>query len=403
MGVKKLKYHSLIDKVYTRPNLYVAWEKVKANKGSGGIDGVTIEEFDRDIGNNIEEIHRLLYEDKYEPLPVRRVWIPKGNGKERPLGIPVIRDRVVQQAIANKLQPIFEKKFLECSYGFRPGRSAHDAIRKVDEYLKEGNEWVVEVDIEKYFDTVNQELLMKLVNEEVADGRVLRLIEKFLRSGVMEEAKVEYQVSGTPQGGVISPLLANIYLHEFDRKMTDEGYKTVRYADDVVTMCRSKQEAEEAFKRIKGILEGDLKLKLSQEKTIITHVSKGFEFLGHRFVSNRDGNWKMPRKKAIESFKGKIRWLTRRQQPESMSQIIANVNPVIRGWGNYFKHSNCKSLFGSLDLWVNNRVRACKVKGWGKVTRLNITNKKLMKMGLSSLYGLLYRQTGLTPCKGATV
>jgi RNA-directed DNA polymerase len=391
MEEKKLKYHSLIDKVYTRPNLYVAWEKVRANKGCGGIDRVTIEEFERNGAINIEEIHRLLYEDKYEPLPVKRVWIPKANGKERPLGIPVIRDRVVQQAIGNKLQPIFEKKFFDCSYGFRPGRSAHDAIKKVEEYL------------EKFFDTVNQEILMELVNEEIADGRVLRLIEKFLRSGIMEEAKVEYQVTGTPQGSVISPLLANIYLHEFDKKMTEEGYKMVRYADDMVVMCRTNREAGKVFKRIKQIHEDELKLKLNPEKTRLTHVSKGFEFLGHLFVRNRYGNWKMPRKRAIESFKDKIRWLTRRQQPKSMSQIIENINPVIRGWGNYFKNSNCKTIFWELDCWTRNRVRAFKVKGWGKRAHLKIPNKKLMRLGLSSLYGLLKRQAGITPCKGATV
>jgi group II intron reverse transcriptase/maturase len=402
MEGKKLKYHSLIDKVYTRPNLYLAWEKVRSNKGSGGVDRVTIEEFERKLDNNIEEIHRLLYEDTYEPLPVRRVWIPKANGKERPLGIPVIRDRVVQQGIVNKLQPIFGKKFLDCSYGYRPGRSTHDAIKKVEEYLREGYKWVVEVDIEKYFDTVNHELLMKLVNEEVADGRVLRLIQKFLRSGVMKETGIEYQVTGTPQGGVISPLLANIYLHEFDRKMMGEGYKIVRYADDVVVMCRNNLAAGKAFKRIKEILEGELMLKLSKEKSKLTHMSKGFEFLGHLFVSNKYGNWKMPRKRAIESFKEKIRWLTRRQQPKSMLLIIEDINPVIRGWGNYFKHSNCKTLFWELDCWTRNRVRAFKVKGWGKRSHLKIPNRKLMNMGLCSLYGLLNRQAGLTPCKGAT-
>ena len=199
------KVHSLIDKVYKPLNLYIAWEKVKANKGSGGVDRVSIEDFERNLPQNLEEIHRLLKEDRCLPRPVRRVWIPKPNKDKRPLGIPAVRDRVVQQALLNRLQRIFEVKFCDCSFGFRPGRSPHQAIEKVEEYLKGDCQWVVEVDIEKFFDTVNQKKLIDLVAEEIADGRVLRLIRSFLRCGVMEDMKVEYRVTGTPQGGVFTP------------------------------------------------------------------------------------------------------------------------------------------------------------------------------------------------------
>jgi len=394
--VKKLKYHSLIDKVYTRPNLYVAWEKVKANKGSGGIDDVSIKEIEQNLMLNIEEIHRLLYEDRYQPQPVKRVWIPKPDGNKRPLGIPTVRDRVVQQAILNKLTPIFEPKFLDCSYGFRPNRSAHQSIQKVDEYLNSGYRWVVEVDIEKFFDTINQEKLIDFVAEEIADGRVLRLVRSFLHSGVMEDMKIEYQSTGTPQGGVISPLLANIYLYQFDKEMTESGYKVIRYADDIVILCQKKIEAEQALRKTREILERELNLKLNPEKTKITHKSKGFEFLGYNFFGYEEGkwkgNWKIPRKRAIETFKDKIRYLTRRQQPKSMSEIIKEINPVIRGWGNYFIYGTCKRKFWQLDCWIRDRVKAYKVRGWGKLAHLKYPNWKLKLMGLCSLSGLLYHR-----------
>jgi len=346
--------------VYKVLNLFIAWEKVKANRGSGGVDRVTVEEFDRRRGENLEEIHRLLREDRYEPTPVRRVWIPKGDGKKRPLGIPTIRDRVVQQALLNKMEKIFEAKFLESSYGFRPKRSCHGAIKKVEGYLKEGSQWVVEVDIEKFFDTVDHELMLDKVNEEISDGRVLRLIRKFLKAGVMEEMKVERPTEGTPQGGVISPLLANIYLHTFDEQMSAGGYKVVRYADDIVVLCRSEEEAKRVMAKIKEILEGELRLKLNPEKTRIVHLSKGFEFLGYVF---RWG-YKYPRNKSREAFEDKIRHMTRRSQPKSVSQIIKEINPVIRGWGNYFMYGSCLMLYRKYDYWIRRRLRAFKAKKW---------------------------------------
>jgi len=397
---KKFKHHSLIDKVYKRLNLYIAFEKVKASKGAGGIDGISLEQFEHDLERNLEEVHRLLYEDKYQPQPVKRVFIPKPNKEKRPLGLPTIRDKVVQQALLNRLGKIFEAKFKDSSYGFRPGKSPLQAIKKVEEYLKAGYQWVVEVDIEKFFDTVDHEILIDLVAEEVADGRVLRLIRSFLKAGVMEEMKVEYQSTGTPQGGVISPLLANIYLHPYDEEMIKAGYKTVRYADDIVIMCSKRKEAEEALGKTRKILEEKLKLKLNNQKTRITHKRKAFEFLGYLFGSGYS-DYKIPRKQAIKAFKDKIRWTTRRNQPKSMSQVIKELNPIIRGWRNYFKYGNSKKIFWELDCWVENRLRAYKAKRWGLRTHLKLPHWKFKAMGLVSLNETFYpNQLDLLPAKG---
>jgi len=383
------KVHSLIDKVYKPLNLYIAWEKVRVNKGCGGIDRVSIEEFDRNLIQNLDEIHRLLKEDRYLPQPVERVWIPKPNGGKRPLGIPVVRDRVVQQALLNRMQRIFEPKFCDCSFGFRPGRSAHQAIEKLKEYLKSGYQWVVEVDIEKFFDTVDQEKLIDFVAEEIADGRVLRLIQSLLRSGVMEDMKVKYQVTGTPQGGVVSPLLANIYLHPYDEKMSKEGYKLIRYADDMVVLCRTKGEAEKALRRTREILEGELNLKLNAQKTKITHKRQTFEFLGFLFGC-KYSDYKIPRNRAVEAFKEKVRRITRRHQPKSMSTIIAQLNPVVRGWGNYFLRGNCQRIFIGLDFWLRNRVTAFKLKRQGGYGHRKYPYSRLRAMGMFFLKDLLY-------------
>jgi len=397
---KKFKHHSLIDKVYKRLNLYIAFEKVKANKGVGGVDGVSIDEFERNLDRNLEEIHRLLYEDRYRPEPVRRVYIPKPDGDQRPLGIPTVRDRVVQQALLNRLEKIFEVKFKDCSYGFRRERSPLQAIQKLEEYLKAGYQWVVEVDIEGFFDTVNQEKLIDLVAEEIADGRVLRLIRSFLVSGVMEEAKIENRTTGTPQGGVISPLLANIYLHPYDEIMTQKGYKIIRYADDIVIMCRNKQEAERALSETKQILEGQLSLNLNIEKTRIVHKSQSFEFLGYLFGYGYS-DYKIPRRRAIDNFKDKVRWLTRRNQPKSMLQVIEELNPVIRGWRNYFKYGCSKKIFWELDCWIENRLRAYKVKRWGLKTHLKMPHSIFERMGLVTLNDTFYpNQPNLLPAMG---
>lgn len=397
---KKLKHHSLIDKVYKRLNLYIAFERVRLNKGVAGVDRVSLEEFERNLEFNLEEIHRLLYEDKYQPQPVRRVFIPKPNGDQRPLGIPTVRDRVTQQALLNRIGKIFEAKFMDCSFGYRPNRNTLQAISRLEQYLKQGYQWVVEVDIANFFDTVEHERLIDLVAEEIADGRILRLIRAFLQSGVMQEMKIEYSVTGTPQGGVISPLLANIYLHPFDERMSSQGYKVVRYADDIRILCQSKQEAEVALKEARDILEGEIGLKVNTEKTKIKHKSQTFEFLGYLFGSGYS-DYKMPRPRAIEAFKAKVRWATRRQQPKSMSQIVEELNPIIRGWGRYFVYGNSKRIYWQLDCWIRDRLRAYKLKRWSKLSYQKISGRRLEKMGLVSLYRLLNQQRlKLSPVKG---
>jgi group II intron reverse transcriptase/maturase len=382
---KKYKHHSLIDKVYKRLNLHIAYEKVKAKKGAGGVDRVSLEEFESNLERNLEEIHRLLYEDRYQPHAVRRVYIPKPNGDRRPLGIPSIRDRVVQQAVVNRIGKIFEGKFKDCSYGYRPNRSTRDAIEKVEECLRGGYEWVVEVDIAKFFDTVEQERIIDLVAEEIADGRVLRLIRSFLTSGVMEEMEVRYETTGTPQGGVISPLLANIYLHEFDTYMEERGYKVVRYADDVVILCRRKEDAQRALEDARCILEEKLRLQMNREKTRIVHKSQTFEFLGYLF-GHGYSDYKMPRPTSIERFKEKVRYLTRRQQPRAMSEIVERLNPVIRGWGRYYVYGHSNRVFWKLDCWIRDRVRAYKRKKWSALAYQKIQGRQLEQMGLVSLY-----------------
>lgn len=387
---REFRVHSLIDKVYKLLNLYIAWEKVKANKGAGGVDRVSVGDFEQDLDLNLREIHRLLYEDKYIPQPVRRVWIPKPNGDRRPLGIPTIRDRVVQQALLNRLSKIYEPKFLDCSFGFRPERSAHQAIQRIEGYLKDGCEWIVEVDIEKCFDTIDNALLMDFISEEIADGRILRLISSFLEAGVMGEIGGCHNIlRGTPQGGVISPLLANIYLHLFDEIMTKEGFRVIRYADDIVVLCRTKGEAEAAQSKIKEVLEARLKLKLNLQKTRIVHKTQGFEFLGYYFGRGYS-DYKIPRKRAIEAFKDKVRRLTRRQQPKSMSMIITELNPVVRGWGNYFVKGNCRRVFTELDFWLRNRITAYKLKRQGGYGHRKYPYSRLRAMGMLFLKDLLY-------------
>lgn len=379
------KYYSLIDKVCNLKNLCEAWEKVKANRGSGGVDKVSISQYEANLNQNLREMQRLLREGRYKPLPVRRAYIPKPNKKKRPLGIPTIRDRVVQQALRSVIEPIFEQEFLECSYGFRPGRNCHQAIEKVEEYKGQGNEWVVDADIRAYFDTVNQELLMSLIKRRISDGKVLSLIEAFLRAGVMEDDVWRATNMGTPQGGVISPLMANIYLHSFDLEMKSRGYKIVRYADDFLLLAKSKEEAEDILMRIKEIIEDKLRLELNTEKTKILHVSDGVDFLGFTIYEGH----KVPQKKVVKRYKDKVRQITRRCQPINTEEMIRRLNPVIAGWGNYFKIGNVNWLYKGLDSWTRMRVRSFKEKRKSYNANRRITNETLRNKGLRSLSGLL--------------
>lgn len=386
--VKKMKWYSLIDKVYSLPNLLESWCEVKANKGRGGVDKESIEEFEGNLNQNLKELHRLLKERRYIPSPVRQVLIPKSSsGDLRPLGIPTVRDRVVQQAIKRIIEPIFERKFKDVSYGYRPNRGAREAIQKCKEYIASGYRWVVDADITSFFDTVDHKLLMKALNEEIADGTLLDLIERILKSGVMKDGRLEATHEGVPQGGVISPLLANIYLHCFDSVMAERGYRLVRYCDDFVIFTKLGRKAERALQVTREILEDKLKLKLHPLKTRIAHAHyDGFEFLGCLFKSG----YIRPKDKSIESFKDKVRHITRRQQPKKLKMIVEHLNPVVRGWGNYFRYGNVNKLYQRLDEWMRMRLRSFLEKKRA-VTHQNkrIGNWQLKSQGLVLLQELL--------------
>jgi RNA-directed DNA polymerase len=350
-GVKGGKWHSLIDKVYGEGTLRAAWQRVERNGGSEGVDGERIKDFKRQLETRLTSLSDQLRNGQYEPKPIRRVYIPKlGSHEMRPLGIPTIRDRVVQTALRSVIEPIFERDFSDRSYGFRPGRSTKDALRRVDGLLSEGRAWVVDVDITRYFDTIPHEALMREIEKKVADGRVLKLIQQYLKQDVLA-ATPSYEAderAGTPQGAVISPLLANIYLHPIDIVMEEEGYEMVRYADDSVVLCDTQEEAERALTRL-GELMTDRGLTLHPEKTKLVDATQpgGFDFLGYHFEQGK----RSPRKKSQRKFKDEIRARTRRANGHSLRTVIAGLNTVLRGWFEYFKHSR-HGVFKPLDGWI---------------------------------------------------
>lgn len=381
--VTKRTYYTLRDRMTKKMNMHYAAKTVIGNEGSAGIDRVTISEFNENYQQNMRELHRQLKEDRYEPLPVLRVMIPKDSGGKRPLGIPTIKDRIAQATVKRVMEPIFEKIFCDCSFGFRPGRSQIDAINKVEEYREQGYKWVLDADIKGYFDNIDHELLMEFITERINDGWVLRIIKSWLTAGVVTEEGYIPSKQGTPQGGVISPLLANIYLHQLDKIMTERGYKIVRFADDFVILTKSKKKAQRALEVVKEIVEGKLKLTLHPEKTVITNFGKGFTFLGFEFIAWR---YKRPRKKALKQFKDKVRKKTKRQQPWPVEVIVGELNPIIRGWGNYFGNGNVKELFKRLDKWIRMRIRSyMEEKKAVKHQNKRIPNAVLRQKGLKSL------------------
>ncbi len=361
-GVKGGKWFSLIDKVYRRDNLEAAFRKVRSNRGRSGVDRVTIEMFENQLDENLERLSEGLRKGTYRPQSIMRVEIPKpGSTETRPLGIPTVRDRVVQTALRNVLEPIFERDFASQSYGFRPQRGCKDALRRVDELLRAGFVYVVDADLKGYFDSIPKKPLLERVEQKVTDGRVLALLRMFLDQEVVSTAEAWTPATGTPQGAVISPLLANIYLDPLDQLMAEAGYEMVRYADDFVVMCQTSEEAEEALAKV-GEWTAQVGLTLHPVKTHIAHaVTDGFEFLGYRFA-NRE-RW--PRDKSLRRFKDAIRAKTRRNNPRSLKVIITSVNRTLRGWFEYFKHSH-RYIFERLDRWVRVRLRAILWKRAGK-------------------------------------
>jgi len=362
-GVKGGVWFSLMDKVYSGRNLKAAWEKVKANKGAAGVDRQSIEAFQAKEEEYLGELQESLRASHYEARPVKRVWIPKPGSKEkRPLGIPVVKDRVVQTALRNVLEPIFERIFAERSYGFRPGRGCKDALRGVETLLKAGKTWVVDADIKSYFDTISHDVLMKDIKERVADGRVLDLIEGYLKQGVIDGLDQWEPESGTPQGAVISPLLANIYLNKLDHEMKVKGYAMIRYGDDAVILCSTEEEAHKALTLMKAKIE-ERGLTLHPEKTRIVDatIKGGFDFLGYHF--ERNTRW--PRNKSMKKLKDNIRQKTKRTSGESMECIIGNLNQSLKGWFEYFRHSN-RRTFQMTDKWIRMRLRSILRKRQGR-------------------------------------
>lgn len=346
----------LIDKVYAPGNMESAYGKVMKNKGSAGIDGQSVEQFAKAKETELALLQRQLREGTYRPRPARRVWIDKMGSKEkRPLGIPAVRDRIVQGALRHVVEPIFETMFAEHSYGFRPGKGARGALKRVDQLLKSGRHWVVDADLKSYFDTIPHERLMQLVKKQIADGRVIALIESYLEAGVFEELK-GWQASetGTPQGAVISPLLANLYLTPLDQQMEQKGWAMVRYADDFVILCGSEAEAQAALKAVEEWVQ-TAGLILHPEKTRIVDAAQkgGFDFLGYHF----ERGMKWPRKKSMQKLRETIRQKTARLNGQSLGKIITEVNAVTRGWYGYFKHSK-SSAFRTVDGYVRRRLRS---------------------------------------------
>lgn len=358
-GVKGDVWFSLIDKVYRLSNLQAAFARVKSNGGAAGCDHETIAMYESRLDANLTKLSNELREGSYRPQRVRRVHIPKSGTREhRPLGIPTVRDRVVQTALRSVMEPIFERDFAEHSYGFRPGRGCKDALRRVDELLKAGYTHVVDVDLQGYFDSIPHDPLMARVRSKVADRRVLTLIESFLTQDVMDGLEAWTPTSGSPQGAVISPLLSNIYLDPLDHLMAERGMEMVRYADDMVILCRTAEEAEAALAAVqRWTVEAGL--TLHPEKTqIVDAICDGFDFLGYRF----EGGMRRPRDKSVKRLKDVVRLKTPRKHGQSLKVIIANLNRTTRGWFEYFKHTTYTRVFRLLDGWIRRRLRCILLK-----------------------------------------
>jgi len=401
------KAHSLIDKIYQRKNLQIAWEKVKANQGAGGVDGESIEAFGERLEERLDRLHEELRTDRYRPQPVRQRPIPKADkpGEYRMLGIPTIFDRVCQQAMLNRLEPLFEPVFDAASFGYRRGRSTKDALRKVWKEIEAGGQWIVDADLKDFFGTADHEKLLALVSQRVSDGRVLRLIEAMLKSGSCGEGRHLPTECGTPQGSGISPLLSNILLTPFDREMRRRGYQLTRYSDDWVVTCSSAAQARAALQTATGILK-TLGVAINPRKTRIVHVKQGFEFLGYKI---KRGNRPMrlpagkirsgikagalyayPRQKSIRHFKDQIRHLTCRRAPVTTAQLIQQINPILRGWGEYYKRAHVRGLFHQLDGWIVRRLWSHRFRRWRCSGWRTLPSTKLYgELGLVNLVRLI--------------
>jgi group II intron reverse transcriptase/maturase len=400
------KVHSLIDKIYQRKNLEMAWERVRANRGSGGCDGQSVSEFAEQADEQLNRLQGELMGQSYRPQPVRQVRIPKVGkpGEYRMLGIPSVYDRVCQQALLNRLEPIFEPVFDEANFGYRRGLSTQDALRKVWKEIKSGREWIVDADLKDFFGSVDHDKLLALVARRVSDGRVLRLVEIMLKAGSYGQGRLFPSERGTPQGGVVSPLLSNILLTPFDWEMRRRGYQLTRYADDWVVTCTSAAEARAAIAAAQRILT-ELGVQVHPQKTRIVHIRHGFEFLGYKIKRGRQLSlpvnkirsgarsgelYAFPREKSVQRFMDQLRQRTQRRVPLNTEELIDWINPVLRGWGNYFKRAHVRKLFNRLDRWIVRRIWSHRFKRWRCAGWKVLPAAKLYgEYGLVNLVGLI--------------
>jgi group II intron reverse transcriptase/maturase len=399
------RFHQLYDKVYRMDILEEAWKTVKRNKGVGGIDEVEIQDIvEHGEGKYLQELHELLKDThKYHPRKIKRVYIPKPSGGDRPLGIPTIKDRIVQTATKFLLEPIFEADFLDCSYGFRPKKCAHEALEEIRVWTNKGYKFVLDADIKGYFDNINHEKLLNFVHQRISDRKILKLIKKWLKAGIVYEGVLQENEIGTPQGGVISPLLANIYLHEFDKFWTQQTKvkgKLIRFCDDFVILSTSKEDAEQGLKLVKEKLK-ELNLQLNAEKTSIVDMresKEGFDFLGfhHRQVMSikykKHYTQKWPKKDAVKKLKQKVKTIlgTRSILPFSLEDVIGLVNPVLRGWMNYFKYGNSTKAFSAIDSYVQRRLALWWSKKHGRSGarwKTDFTYQKYKQSGVVKMTG----------------
>jgi len=381
--------HGLLEQILSPTNLNQAYKRVLGNKGSGGIDEMKVETLKDYLVTNKEALIELILNGKYRPNQVRRVEIPKEGGKKRMLGIPTVVDRVIQQSIAQILSPIYEKQFSPHSYGFRPKRNAHQALNECKIYITDGYKYAVDMDLEKFFDTVNQSKLIEVLSRTVKDGRVVSLIHKYLKAGVVVRKRYEETEQGVPQGGPLSPLLSNIMLNELDKELEKRGHRYVRYADDMIIFCKSIRSAERTLENIIPYIEGKLFLRVNREKTVVDYISK-IKFLGYSFYENEDGGQLGVHPKSVAKMKERIRTLTSRSNGMGNARRKDSLKQFIIGWVNYFRLANMTPLCAKIDAWYRRRIRMIIWKQWKRVrTRF----RNLINLGINKQKAWMFANT----------
>lgn len=381
--------YGLLEMILSPINLNKAYKQVKSNKGSGGVDGLGVDELLGYLLEHKDELLTSIFIGKYKPNPVRRVEIPKEGGKKRQLGIPTVVDRVIQQAIAQILSPIYEPLFSNSSYGFRPKRSAHDALKQCQEYISNGYKYTVDMDLEKYFDTVCHSKLIEVLSKTIKDGRVISLIHRYMNAGVIENGTFVETMIGVPRGGPLSPLLSNIMLNELDKELEVRGHKYVRYADDCMILCKSKRAAQRTLAHIIPFIEGELYLKVNKEKTVVAHV-KDVKFLGYGFYINKGKGLLRVHPKSITKMKEKVKLLTSRSNGWGNERRKVELRQYITGWVNYFKLADMKNLLIETDKWYRRRIRMVIWKQWKRIrTRFH----NLIKLGLNRFQAHMFSNT----------